>query len=88
MYAVSGRRDEAQKILNRLKGLSQRTYVSSADIALVYLGLGKKDQALAWLEKAYEERDSLLTSLKEPMFDSLRSEPGFQDLLRRMGLPL
>jgi tetratricopeptide (TPR) repeat protein len=87
-YAVSGRRGEALKILDELKQLSQRKYVSPADFARVYIGLGDKDQAFTWLERAYEERSSFLTDLKvAPMFDSLRSDPRFQDLLRRMNFP-
>ncbi len=57
-------------------------------IALVYAGLGEKDEAFAWLEKAYEERSFQLQWLNvEPRWDSLRSDPRFADLIRRIGLP-
>jgi tetratricopeptide (TPR) repeat protein len=86
-YAKSAKRAEAQKLLDELKGMSEHRYVSPYAIALIYTGLGEKDQALAWLEKAYEARDGLLIWLKvEPLFDGLRSDPRFADLLRRVGL--
>ena len=58
------------------------------DIALVYASLGDKDQAFECLEKAYEERNAWLVALRvDPMFDPLRSDPRFQDLVRRMNFP-
>jgi tetratricopeptide (TPR) repeat protein len=87
VYAASGKRGKALRILDELMALSQQKYVSPTNFAIVYIGLGEKDQAFAWLERAYEERSTFLTELKvEPMFDSLRSDPRFQDLLRRMNL--
>ncbi len=86
-YAVAGRRAEALGIVEELKEKSRERYVPPATVAIVFSGLGEKGQALTWLEKANEERDPWATGLKvEPMFDSLRSEPQFQDLLRRVGL--
>jgi TolB-like protein/DNA-binding winged helix-turn-helix (wHTH) protein/Tfp pilus assembly protein PilF len=86
-YAVSGQAEEAKKILDELKKISKRRYVSSYEIAVIYAGLGDKDKALEWLERAYEERASFLIFLKvDPRLDSLRPDPRFQDLLRRMGL--
>ena len=85
-YAVSGNRAGAVKILEQLKKESKRKYVPSAWIAIVYVGLGEKDQAFAWLEKAYEDR-SLLYVKVDPMFDPLRPDPRFKDLLHRIGLP-
>ena len=85
---MSGKRGEALRILDELMELLQRRYVSPSSFAIVYIGLGDKDQAFAWLEKAYEDRSTFLTEFKvEPMFDSLRSDPRFQDLLRRMNFP-
>ncbi len=87
-HAVSGKRDEAQKELARLKETAQYKYVPAYQIAGIYAGLGEKDQAFAWLEKAYDERSDLLVNLKrEQEFDGLRSDPRFADLLRRVGLP-
>ena len=86
-YAVSGNREEAQKIIAELQQLAKSKYVSSFQIAAIYAGLGEKDQAFAWLEKAYGERSDGLVNLKaEQRFDSLRSDPRFQDLARRIGL--
>jgi TolB-like protein/DNA-binding winged helix-turn-helix (wHTH) protein len=84
-YAVSGRKDEAVKILDDLTNRSKNGFSNSAEIAIVYVGLDKKDEAMAWLEKAYEERFSPWV-LMRPCFDALRSDPRFQDLLRRIGL--
>jgi adenylate cyclase len=86
-YAVSGNREAAQKIIAELQQLARSKYVSSFQIAAIYAGLGEKDQAFAWLEKAYEERADGLVNLKaEQRFDSLRSDPRFTDLARRVGL--
>jgi TolB-like protein/DNA-binding winged helix-turn-helix (wHTH) protein/Flp pilus assembly protein TadD len=85
-YAVSGMRDEAEKILNDLKHRSPQSFSDAPEIAMVYVGLGEKDQAMAWLEKGYAERFSPWV-LMRPCFDPLRSDPGFQDLVRRIGLP-
>ena len=86
-YAISGKRAEALKALAELKELSKRRYVAPYDLALIYTGLGEKAQALEWLEKAYEDHSQRLTWIKVwPQFDSLRREPRFQNLLRRMGL--
>jgi len=57
-------------------------------MALIYAGLGGKDQAFEWLERAYDERDKgILFLMVDPPLDPLRSDPRFQDLLRRMNLP-
>jgi adenylate cyclase len=92
-YAVSGNREEAQKIIADLQELAKTKYVSSFQIAAIYAGLyasparTEKDQAFAWLEKAYEERSDGLVNLNaDQRFDSLRSDPRFQDLARRIGL--
>lgn len=87
-YALAGKRDEALKVLHELKELSKEKRVSPGDMALLYTGLGQREQALKWLEKAYEERCGDLAYLKvDPRFDSLRSDPKFRGLLRRIGLP-
>jgi serine/threonine protein kinase/TolB-like protein/Tfp pilus assembly protein PilF len=88
VYAVAGRRADALRVLDRLNELSQRKYVPPFSRALVYTGLGDKDQAIEWLEKAYEERSPYLLymSFAHPVWDPLRSDPRFQELVRRMGL--
>ena len=87
VYAISDQRGEARKLLDELQEEAKHQYVSPCYIARIYEGLGEKDQAFAWLEKAYEERDSNITNLKvDPGFDSLHSDPRFTDLLRRVGL--
>ncbi len=86
-YALSGERDKAQQSLAELREMSKHRYINPYLFAVVYLGLGDKDQTFAWLEKAYQDRSFFLIWLKvEPIFDSLRDDPRFQDLLRRMGL--
>ena len=82
-YAVSNKRNEAVKILNDLKTRSTR---NAAEIALMYVGLGEKDQAMKWLGKAYEEHFNPSILLR-PAFDPLRSDPRFQNLVHRIGLP-
>jgi hypothetical protein len=81
-------RQNGSSIIDELKRLSGQEYVPSTSIALVYAGLGEKDQAFAWLDKGCEERSFQLQWIKiEPRLDSLRSDPRFQDLMRRVGLP-
>ena len=86
-YGVTGRRREAMEILARLEKLSQKRYVTPQDFAVVHLGLGDKDQAFAWLEKAYEDRAFEILGFSGLLFDQLSDDPRFQDLLRRMRLP-
>ncbi len=87
-YAMTGKRDAAQKLLDDLQALSKERYFSPHHIALIYAALGQKDQAFEWLEKTYEDRAGWLVWLQlEPTLDPLRSDPRFQDLLRRMNFP-
>ena len=88
VYAVSGNRAEAKKLLEAFKERSRETYVSPYLIAMICARLGERDQALAWLERAYQARSMFMIGLKlDPSVDSLRSDPRFQDLLRRMNFP-
>jgi serine/threonine protein kinase/tetratricopeptide (TPR) repeat protein len=87
-YATSGQNVEARQILDNLTKLSNEAYVWPTYIAAIYGALGDKDQAFAWLEKAYEDRAGGLIYLKVlPMFDSLRSDPRFRGLAQRVGFP-
>ncbi len=85
-YGRAGKSAEARKLLDDLKEQSKRRYVSWWDFAAIYAGLGEKDQAFAFLEKAYEQRVVMWWN-RSPLFDPLRSDPRFQDLQRRSGLP-
>jgi TolB-like protein/DNA-binding winged helix-turn-helix (wHTH) protein/Flp pilus assembly protein TadD len=86
-YAGSNRKAEAIALLNDLKKRSDTGSPLTAEIAMIYTSLGEKDQAISWLEKGYEARFNPGV-LERPSFDALRSDPRFQDLLHRIGLPL
>jgi DNA-binding winged helix-turn-helix (wHTH) protein/TolB-like protein/Tfp pilus assembly protein PilF len=87
-YAVSGRRREALSVLDELKEMSGRKkYVSPYDLAVLYTGLGERGQAIDQLYMAYEARAGWIINLKiEPLFDPLRADPRYLELLRRMNL--
>jgi TolB-like protein/DNA-binding winged helix-turn-helix (wHTH) protein/Flp pilus assembly protein TadD len=88
LYARMGRRTEARAALAKALELSKGKQVSSGAVALTYAALDDKDESFRWLEKAYTQRSSFMTSLKYwPVFDQLRGDPRFADLLRRVGLP-
>jgi serine/threonine-protein kinase len=88
VYARLGKEREARQAIAELEGRSKRSFISPVIIAFIYAGLGDKDQAFACLERAVDERDSILVFLKvEPAFDRLRSDPRFTSLLTRVGLP-
>jgi TolB-like protein/DNA-binding winged helix-turn-helix (wHTH) protein/Tfp pilus assembly protein PilF len=88
LYARMGRRAKARAALAKSLQLSKGKQVSSGAVALIYAALGDKNESFQWLEKACTERSSFMTSLKYwSVFDSLRGDPRFSDLLRRVGLP-
>jgi len=88
-YARWGRKAEARALIPRIQEHIRQSGIGTYEVALVYAGLGEKDSAFEWLDKAYAVRDKGLTFLKvDPCLDPLRSDPRFQDLLRRVGLPL
>jgi tetratricopeptide (TPR) repeat protein len=88
-YASTGKRAEAEKILHEWLRQLETSYVSPYMIATVYAGLGEKDKAFEYLEKAYQEKSSDLPYFlrADLRVDSLRSDPRFQDLMRRMNFP-
>jgi adenylate cyclase len=86
VYARSGRREKALQVLSQLEELSSEMYVPEYGRAMIYVGLGNKNMALEWLQKAYQQR-CLLTWLKvDPIFDPLRDDRRFEDLLANLGL--
>jgi TolB-like protein/tetratricopeptide (TPR) repeat protein len=88
-YGVAGRKELAREILVELTEVSKQRYIASSDFALVHAGLGECDQAIQWLEKAYEERDSHAPFLHvDPRLASLRENVRFQSLLKDAGLSL
>jgi len=87
-YGRAGNRKEAQRILTFLLEKQKHQFIWPAIIAVVYIGLDDKDHAFEWIEKTYRERENWLQVLNvDPMFDPLRSDPRFQDLLHRMNFP-
>ena len=88
LYARSGRRQEAVEILEELAEQEKTTYIPPSDLALIHTALGNNDEAFEWLEKAVEVRDADLFMLKVlPVWDPLRDDPRFDDLLRRLNFP-
>jgi TolB-like protein/Tfp pilus assembly protein PilF len=88
-YASSGNKTEAMKILDELAALSKQRYVSAYSFALVYLGLGDKEETLRWLEKSYQDRagNDLAYIRVEPFLDSLRGDPRFEALVQKILAP-
>jgi TolB-like protein/Flp pilus assembly protein TadD len=86
-YALSGKREEARQVLSDLEEIAKEKYVSAYYFAIINLGLGEQELTFQWLERAFEERAGFLAFIKvEPMFDPLRSDARFSNLLERMGL--
>jgi tetratricopeptide (TPR) repeat protein len=86
-YALAGKSEEARQMLAELEEMAKEKYVSAYYFAIIYLGLGEHDEMFNWLERAFDERAGFLAFIKvEPMFDPLRSDSRFKDLLGRMNL--
>ena len=86
--AAMGAKNEAEKILRELEEKSRQQYVSPTHLATVCMGLGKNEQAMAWLDRAYRERSLWLNSIPVDFrFDGLRADPRFTALLKKIGLP-
>jgi tetratricopeptide (TPR) repeat protein len=87
-YAVAGRLAEARETLEQLQELSKQRYVTPYGVARIHAAMGESDEALHWLESAYRERAAWMVVLKiDPRFDNMRSDPRFDDLVRRMNFP-
>jgi tetratricopeptide (TPR) repeat protein len=88
-YAITNRRDDALRILSEMEALKSDGYIAPQEFAVIYLGLGDKETALGWLRKAADEKFAPLALIGvEPMFDSIRSDPAFIELLKSLALPL
>jgi tetratricopeptide (TPR) repeat protein len=86
--AVAGRHADAMNVLDELKEISSRRYVAARSFAEVHLGLGQIDEAFAWLEQAFEQRNGWLIHIREnPRYDRLRADTRYVDLVRRMNFP-
>ncbi len=84
-YAISGDRPKAEQMLRELEEMAKRQYVSSTAFAMIYLGLGKKEKALDWLDKSYQDQESACWYLTvDPIYDSVRDEPRFQALVQKV----
>jgi TolB-like protein/DNA-binding winged helix-turn-helix (wHTH) protein/Tfp pilus assembly protein PilF len=87
VYAVKGDLGKARGILERLQNISKRAPVAAHHFALIYLGLGEKENALGWLDKARQQRSPMMAWLKvDPRFDNVRPDPRFQEMMRKVGL--
>jgi TolB-like protein/Flp pilus assembly protein TadD len=86
-YALAGEKCKALRILDELKAASQRGYVSPFDIGVVHVGLGERTFAFQYFEEAYQQRVFRIIELTMPMYDSLRPDPRWKNLVRRIGLP-
>ncbi len=87
VYAISGKQNEARKLLDELKEISKKEYITPPAIAVLYTGLGERDPAFEWLERGLRERSPDMLGIKtNPLFNSLHSDPRFADLVRRVGL--
>ena len=88
VYGRMRRAADARKVLADLQTQSKSVYIAPSNFVKVYIGLGDKEQAFAWLEKGYQQHDFWLTFItREPVYDSLRSDRRFQELVRRIGFP-
>jgi len=87
-YAAAGRKDRTVRIIEELQQLSVHDYVPARGIAEIYIGLGEKQHAFAWLDKAVQQRNGWLFHVKSnPRYDSLRSDHRYAELVHRIGLP-
>jgi serine/threonine protein kinase/Tfp pilus assembly protein PilF len=87
-YAIAGQRNEAEEVLRQLEELAIQRYVSPVDLAMLHVGLDNNEQAIEYLEKAYEEHADRMSWIKvNPVFNPLRSDPRFQAILQRMNFP-
>ncbi|HXG64479.1 MAG TPA: tetratricopeptide repeat protein, partial [Blastocatellia bacterium] len=85
-YGLAGKHDEARRYLEELNALAKRAYVPPSSYTGIYAGLGEMDAYFEWMEKCFQERSPTIRGLKyEPLYDMVRGDPRFQELLRRAG---
>ena len=88
VYGLAGRKREAMKLIDELRERARKQHISDSLFAEAYIGMGQRDEAMAWLERAYEQHDQWMVYIKSyPGWDALRSEPRFHTLVRRMNFP-
>jgi tetratricopeptide (TPR) repeat protein len=88
VYAVTGKQTQAQAVISELENKYARKEATGQDIAAIYVGLGEKDKAFEWLERDFQVHNDRLPNIRwELQFESLRDDPRFKNLLKRMGLP-
>jgi len=87
VYAAAGRRDDAFRIADEMKELSRQRYVPAYNLSFIYAGLDQKDEAFKWLDKAYETHSGLSLMPVETVFDNLRNDPRFTQLMEKLKIP-
>jgi tetratricopeptide (TPR) repeat protein len=89
VYAASGRREEAERVLDQLRERQKQSHVSPYDFTIIYTALGERERAFESLEQAFENRSEALVWLKvDPRLDPIRTDPRFIHIQRRVGLAL
>src|SRR5207302_11021594 len=87
VYAVAGRTPDARRVLKQLMELTRKRYVSAYDMAVLYAGLGERDEAFRWLEKVEQDRSEMFAAVNvDPRLDALHSDRRWQAVLRSVGL--
>ena len=87
IYALAGRRNDSLRVLAQLKELEKDSFVDQYNLAMIYVGLGDKDQAFAALDRAFSHSTSGVFLKSDPFWSTVSSDPRYADLLHRMGLP-
>jgi tetratricopeptide (TPR) repeat protein len=86
-YGLAGKRSEALRLLERLKELAKKKYIPSHAFVIVYVGLNDQERALEYLQKGYDDRDIYMSIKVDPIFKTLRTNPRFQEIVRKMNFP-
>jgi TolB-like protein/Flp pilus assembly protein TadD len=87
-FAFAGKRNEAQNLLQKLKELEKKRYINNIEFAFAYIGLGDKEKALDYIQESYKDRESLFLTMRMlPLFDEIRPDPRFQEVIVKLNLP-